>query len=86
MEAIESTGILVSHFKKQMIRNTSGVAFSSWHASIYAVLVILGFAAHRTSGQDERDECKHLICWIFFSLGAIALCMSCWCGGSCCRQ
>ena len=66
---MESTGILASHFKKQMIRNTSGVAFSSWHASIYAVLVFSGFAASRTSGQDERDKCKRLICVIFSQLG-----------------
>ena len=69
METMESTGIPASHFKKQMIRNTSGVAFSSWHASIYAVLVFLGFAAKRTSGQDERDKCKRLICGIFSQLG-----------------
>ena len=66
---MESTGILVSHFKKQLIRNTSGVAFSSCHASIYAVLVFSGFAANRASGQDERDKCKRLICEIFSQLG-----------------
>ena len=69
METMESTGSPASLFKKQMIRNTSGVAFSSWHASIYAVLVFLGFAAKRTSGQDERDKCKRLICGIFSQLG-----------------
>ena len=69
METMESTESPASLFKKQMIRNTSGVAFSSWHASIYAVLVFLGFAAKRTSGQDERDKCKRLICGIFSQLG-----------------
>ena len=69
METMESTGILVSHFKKQMSRSTSGVAFSSWHASMYAVFVFFGFATNRTSGQDEREKCKLLICRSFFQLG-----------------
>ena len=69
LETMECTGILASHFKKQMIPNTSGVDFSSWDAGIYAVLVILSFAANRTSGQDERDKCKRLICVIFSQLG-----------------